>query len=365
MSTPARRTRALVLHDHPDEAEHLMAELWRAGCAAEWTRAATRAALEDALASPWELVISDYRLRELSALEALERVRARGCDAPFVIVSSSIGEERAIEAIKAGAQDFVLRERVWRLGAVVERELDLTEQRRTRARELRDHDGWQRDSEALVGMLGHDLRNPLAAIITGASVLVQMVPDSPKVATTAARIRRSADRMRLMIDQLLDFTRVRMGGGLPLAAAAMNLADACRAAIDESAGGADVRLEVLGEPQGVWDRARLVQAVACLVGNAVRHASAGAGVHVRLDGRDPATVALSVHDDGVIPPDVQATVFEPQHTTGRPRSPRSSGLGLGLFLAREAAHAHGGRIELRSAPDQGTTFTIVVPRHAR
>jgi len=220
MSTSGRSIRILVLDDIAEHAEHIVAASWRGGNTAEWKRAATPSQLLDVLATEiFDVVLSDYWLDGLSAIDALRMVRERMPDVPFIIVSGSIGEELAVDAIKQGAQDFVLKERLSRLSDVVSRELELVEKARAQAHDSQERDRTLRDSEMFIGVLSHDLRNPLGAIVTGAAVLSHLTIDLPKAGATITRILRSAERMRRMIDQRLDFTRVRMGGVLPLAPA--------------------------------------------------------------------------------------------------------------------------------------------------
>jgi signal transduction histidine kinase len=222
-----------------------------------------------------------------------------------------------------------------------------------------------RFSEMFVGVLGHDLRNPLSAISTAASHLLRRVGDE-KIARTVGRIVSSSDRMARMIDQLLDFTRVRLGRGLPLDLQSTDLGEVCRVALDElddQRAGRRVNLTVDGDPVGHWDVDRLGQLVSNLLGNALRHGTPGEPIDVHVDGT-AAEVRLEVANHGAVRPEILPVIFEPFRTTPDRKEAHSSGLGLGLFIARQIALAHGGSIEMKSTEGEGTRFTAIVPRRA-
>jgi signal transduction histidine kinase len=219
-----------------------------------------------------------------------------------------------------------------------------------------------RYNELFAGMLGHDLRNPLSAITTGANYIARL--DSGQKSTRAAtRILASAERMARMIEQLLDFTRIRVGGGLALAPVRLDLEEVCCRVKDElEAANPDraIVVEVLGDVVGDWDHDRLLQVFSNLVGNAIHHGVAGAPVSIRCDGTNAAFVTVSVHNDGVVPPEVLPVLFEPFR--GNTRYQRTRGLGLGLFITQQILSAHGATLEVVSEPATGTTFRLQLPR---
>jgi PAS domain S-box-containing protein len=219
-----------------------------------------------------------------------------------------------------------------------------------------------RFSETFVGILGHDLRNPLSGITTAASLLARRA-DSERVAKPATRILNSGRRMARMIDQLLDFTRIRLGKGLLLDPTDVDLEELCRVAIDEEVTPDNPRLDVkvAGDVTGSWDPDRLAQLVSNLLGNALAH-GAGGSVGLRLDGTDAARVVLELDNEGVIPPDVQAVMFEPFKESGDRKTERSSGLGLGLYISQQIVKSHGGTIEVKSSEGEGTRIIVSLPR---
>lgn len=220
-----------------------------------------------------------------------------------------------------------------------------------------------RFSEMFVGILGHDLRNPLGAI-TAAANLLEMRADNERIATPVSRIVASANRMDRMIGQLLDFTRIRVGQGLPLDRVRVDLSQLCRAIIDEiePVYRCPIELGSVGDVTGFWDRDRLSQLFSNLAANACQHGTAGS-VRTRLDGTARDVVRLEVINGGVIPEELLPVIFEPLRTSERhAKRAGSSGLGLGLFISQQIARAHDGAIHVESDEQRGTRFVVTLPR---
>jgi len=222
-----------------------------------------------------------------------------------------------------------------------------------------------RFGEMLVGVVGHDLRNPLSAI-TAAAGLLERRADSDTVMKPVRRIGASAHRMERMIAQLLDFTRIRLGGGLPLERTRVDLAEVSRSIIDElePVYRSRIVLQSNGDVTGVWDRDRLSQLLSNLTANACQHGTPGLPVDIVLDGSPSDIVRLEIRNGGVIPPDLLPVVFEPLRHRGNGGKKRGggSGLGLGLYITQEIAHAHGGTIQVESTKTAGTHFIVELPR---
>jgi PAS domain S-box-containing protein len=220
-----------------------------------------------------------------------------------------------------------------------------------------------RFNELFTGILGHDLRNPLGAIMA-AGQLVKKRSSDEKIVRPLERILNSGARMERMIDQLLDFTRVRVGHGIPLRPQAMDMVPLLKHVLDELDLANEhprLRLEVKGDAKGTWDPDRLSQVFSNLVANALEHGDIQRGVYVFLDGTAAETVRIRVHNMGAVPPESISGMFDPM-SGGAPRRARSQGLGLGLFITQEIARAHGGSIGVESSEAAGTTFTVLLPR---
>jgi len=218
------------------------------------------------------------------------------------------------------------------------------------------------------GALAHDLRNPLGAILTSAEVLAQTSDSGGAAERLAGQILGSGRRMKEMTDDLLDFTRTRLGGGLAMDLEAQDMAILAQLVADEvkaQARQCDVRLDVPQTLPGTWDGLRIQQMLSNLLGNALRYCASGSNVLLRAQAKGD-QVMVEVHNQGpAIPADLQRNLFNPLTRAAVPESKRSStGLGLGLYIARQIAEAHGGTIDLTSSEDQGTTFTVTLPRES-
>ncbi|HWO21257.1 MAG TPA: MEDS domain-containing protein [Kofleriaceae bacterium] len=217
-------------------------------------------------------------------------------------------------------------------------------------------------NEVFAGMLGHDLRNPLGAIAMGASYIAR-ASTSEKITRSAARILSSTERMSRMIEQLLDFSRTRVGSALSLQPVRLDLGELATRVKEELEAihpEGSVALELEGSAVGAWDYERLLRVLSTVIGNAIAYGTAGHPVTVRIDGRAPDRVLVSVHNAGAMPADVLAVLFEPFRGTSRHR--HTQGLGLGLFIAKQIVRAHDGAIEAASGEATGTTLRISLPR---
>ncbi len=182
------------------------------------------------------------------------------------------------------------------------------------------------------------------------------------------RIVRSARRMNEMVRDLLDFTRGRLGSGVPVTRAAMDLASVVRQAAEEvTATRPDrvIAVDTAGDLHGAWDAARTSQVLTNLVGNAVQHGAAQTPVRVTARG-EPGAVVLQIHNRGLaIPATELPGLFSPlkRLRVGEKSAARHDGsLGLGLYIAERIVTAHGGAIAVTSSADAGTTFTVRLPR---
>jgi signal transduction histidine kinase len=173
--------------------------------------------------------------------------------------------------------------------------------------------------------------------------------------------------MGRMISDLLDFARGRSADGIPIVREALDVDDLCAEIVDElrlSHPERQIESTVTGPTSGEWDRDRLAQAIANVLANAILYGAAGTAVRLRIAG-DDTSVTLSVNNQGeIIEPLEIPKLFDP-YLRGRHgrASPHARGLGLGLFITKQIVVAHGGTIRATSAKEEGTTFTIVLPRH--
>lgn len=218
-------------------------------------------------------------------------------------------------------------------------------------------------AEQMMGIVSHDLRNPLSTIQMSSALLKKSKLGSGQLATVD-RITRVAEHSSRLIADLLDFTAIQLGSGIPVALAPFDL----HAVISDCVGdlsmafpGSVIKHESHGAGHCAADAARLTQLVSNLVGNAVAYGAPGQAITVTTDIR-PQSFSIEVHNEGhPIPQDLQRDLFLPMSrgtTSGASRS-----VGLGLFIVAEIAKAHGGSVAVNSAHGRGTSFTATFPVH--
>jgi PAS domain S-box-containing protein len=239
--------------------------------------------------------------------------------------------------------------------------LDITERKRAEVARTEE----SRFRERFMGILGHDLRTPLTAIVLAAAVLAQRANPTEHEIKALTRITSAAERMRRMIVDLLDLTRSRLGGGLPIHPRPVDLGAVCGQVLDELRAAhptQTIAFTCHGDAQGTWDPDRLSQVIINLTENALDFSPPGAPVRVEVEG-EGGDVHLSVNNQGpIIPLELRTVVFDPFRRGADHERTSRSGLGLGLFIAREIVSAHGGSIDVASDGEHGTTFTFRLPR---
>jgi two-component system sensor histidine kinase/response regulator len=318
-------------------------------------------ALELLLDHEIALALIDVQMPEMDGFELAELMRGieRTRHVPIIFVTAANRElQRVFQGYDAGAVDFLFKPVEPRiLKHKTETFFQLWRQRQALAETLRLN-------EELIAVVGHDLRNPLEVILMTAELLREKTQDAD-VMKSAQRLHRSGTRMRQIIDELLDMTRARLGGGIPIQRRPADLLAIAKTSVSEAEAAHPARhieLRHEGDLRGEWDAGRLEQVLSNLIGNALRHGSQGTPVLVTvLDEGDH--VALSVHNEGHIAPTLLPRVFEPFQASRDSRA-KGEGLGLGLYIVQQLVFAHEGTAEVRSLPSDGTTFLIRLPRTA-
>jgi PAS domain S-box-containing protein len=225
----------------------------------------------------------------------------------------------------------------------------------------------EREAEAfqrhVFGIVGHDLRGPLSAMMTAAKLLARGEDVTARQVRLLARLQSSAERMEEIIRVLLDYAQIRGGHALPIHRRRCDVAEICRRVADEceaANAGREVRCTGAGEAIAEVDPDRVAQVVSNLVSNALAYSPRDSRVELRW-GTSGAAVSIDVTNLGPpIPPDLMPRLFEPFRRGEIER--RGGGLGLGLFIARGIVEGHGGSIEVTSAEGAGTVFRVVLPR---
>jgi signal transduction histidine kinase len=217
-----------------------------------------------------------------------------------------------------------------------------------------------------VGTLVHDFHDPLVAVNNSAQALVMRGKLDGGQLTLVSQIETGTSRISRLVSDLIDAVRIRLDKGMPIAPAPMDMGTAVQEAAKEAQAaypGRKISIETSGDLAGEWDRARVGQVLANLIGNAVLHGSENSPIAVAAKGTGR-EVILSVHNAGAIPPDVVATVFDPlpRGEDENRIQDENARLDLGLFITKGIVTAHGGTITVTSSEEEGTAFTAHLPR---
>jgi signal transduction histidine kinase len=228
-----------------------------------------------------------------------------------------------------------------------------------------------RSRQMFLAILGHDLRNPLHSIMMAADALGAEAGPGTESSQMTSRISASVHAMARMIGDLSDFTGTGLGAALSVEPKPMDLKPLCQEVVDEMRSAFParaLRFQAHGaDLSGEWDAARLRQVVSNLLGNAFQHGGDGTPIDVTLSAHG-SDVQIAVRNEGPpIPRNAMATIFDPLvrgDSAPESRKHRRPGsIGLGLYIAREVAVAHGGTIGVASSAEAGTVFTVTLPRH--
>jgi two-component system sensor histidine kinase/response regulator len=325
-------------------------------------------ALELLLVHDVALAFLDVQMPEMDGFELAELMRGseRTRHVPIIFVTAGVHDQyRLFKGYDTGAVDFLYKPidpHILKSKADVF--FQLYRQKQQLARQLEELTTTLRLNELFTAVLGHDLRNPLSAILNSANLLERISTDDV-VRQSATRMLNSGRRMSRMIDDMLDLTRARLGGGIPLRRQETDFGQLVQRVIQEhqvSSPDRTFQINQEGSLSGYWDADRLAQVTSNLIGNALEHGESREAILVNLNGTPTDAVTLAVTNSGVVPPEVLPHLFDP-FRGGQRHVGRSDGLGLGLFIVQQIVLAHGGQVDVKS--DSGrTTFSVRLPRRA-
>jgi two-component system cell cycle sensor histidine kinase/response regulator CckA len=377
-----RPVNVLMVEDSDDDAQLLRRELQRQGFELDVTRVDTGPGLRSALVSKdWDVVISDHNMPGFSGDEALRLVKLFDPDLPFIVVSGTRGEEHAVEAMRGGASDFIVKSRLHRLAPAVERELlasALRAEQRRIANALEEsqrqlHESQQLEAVGrLAGGVAHDFNNLVAAILSYADLILQSLPPGDAHRDDVEEIKRAGRHAAELTRQLVAFSRQQI-----LNRTVINLNDVILDDVGllQRLAGPSVTIVTELHP-ALWltkaDRTQIEQVLMNLTTNArdampeggrltittgnVVIAAASSGPQPNVPGQ---YVRLNVSDTGLgIPDDIRSKIFDPFFTT----KDLGKGTGLGLASVYGIVRQSGGTIRVDSEVNRGTTFTIHLPR---
>jgi signal transduction histidine kinase len=374
-----RKLRVLLVEDLEEDAVLVLRALRQGGYAPDHLRVTSERELREALQrESWDLVISDYSLPGFNAPSALRIVRAGASDIPFIIVSGTVGEDLTVAAMKAGANDYVMKDKLARLSVSVDRELREAHERREsraaqQAAELATREKERADAANLaksrfLANMSHELRTPLNAII-GFSELIEAGAAGPltdKQQEFINYVLSGGRHLLALISDILDLSKVEAGKmdlvlePTSLAEVASSVCTAVRPLVDKQ----DITLALdIPEdfPRMTADPTRLKQMLYNLVSNAIKFTDRGG--RVTLTARvlpDALSIAVSDSGHGISSEDLPR-LFQEFEQLGRSGREREEGTGLGLVLTKRLVEQHGGSIDVESVVGLGTTFTMRMP----
>ncbi len=340
-----------------------------------WAKGLSKKDLRDHAVELIDAIVSDMRSAQSGHQQS---EKAKGHDRGGAL--SGVGKKHAIDRLEGGLKLDQLVSEFRALRASVLRLWDPTE-RDSKGEMIRFNEAidetlaesavWYTEKmaqtrEQFLDILGHDLRNPLNAIVVGATMLTKSDALDVKEVGVATRILNSGRRMNRMVGDLLDLTRTRLGVGIPITAKPMDLTPVCQQVVAELEAihpDCQMQFESKGDLHGEWDSDRLTQVISNLVANALQYGCEDGAVRVVAQAHADAVV-VRVHNEGPpISKDAVKKIFEPMTRQPAPKGDKHpTGLGLGLYIAREIVTAHGGTIAVTSDKKEGTTFTVRIPR---
>lgn len=219
-----------------------------------------------------------------------------------------------------------------------------------------------------LGILGHDLTNPIGAASMCGQIMIAKGTLDPKMRILAAQIIDSTARANIIISDLLDFTRAGIGSGLNVVKVKDDMRQTAQRLVDEMLAlsrNREINLNIKGITSGEWDVARIGQLFSNLIGNALQYSYEGTPINITVDGTDRDEIKLMFQNEGIpIPSDKMARIFDAltRATSEGEERIGATNLGLGLYITREIVTSHKGNISVTSSKEGGTTFTVALPR---
>jgi len=364
--------RVLILEDSEFDAELVLYELRRAGYEPDCRRVDNEADYVSCLSTDLDIVLADYSMPQFSALLALHLMKKQGMDIPLIVVTGTVGEEAVAECMRQGARDYLLKDRLGRLGSAVERVLQEKrlndEKKRIEAEKenlIQKLEAQNAELERFAYTVSHDLKAPLVTINGFLSYLIDdaAAGNKDRLQYDIQRIASAVDRMNNLLTDLLELSRI---GRLTNPPENISLEELLREVMEQVEGNLkekDVQVEIAQELPAVYgDRQRLLEVFQNLIENAAKYMGDQTDPRIEIgqQGEDAerGQPIFYVKDNGIgISPEFHERIFGLFNKLDA----QSDGTGIGLALVKRIIEVHGGRVWLESKVGKGTVFYFTLP----
>ena len=371
-----RELNLLLVEDNEDDALLLLNELRYAGFDINnHERVQSELTLREALNNrDWDVIISDYTMPGFDGLRALSIVRETGQDIPFILISGMIGEETAVAALKAGANDYLLKDRLSRLPKAVQKELDDAQQRRKLRETQRElakakaaADLANRRKSQVLAFVAHEFKNPLQAITLFADLMQDQVYGAlnDRQQGSVRNIQMATQHLKNLVNDILDIAAIEAGqiklniNGFSLDA----MLDHVLVLTRELANQQNIHIMMKNNAPDLvmhGDERRLRQVFINLISNAVKYSPKNTQITVDVSQPEPEVCHIKVSDQGIgLSPDELNQLFREFYRVQK--SAHIEGVGLGLALTKTLVELHHGSIKVDSEQGIGSTFTVILP----
>lgn len=367
--------KVLIVEDSEQDTSLLIRELVKSGYSPIHKRVDTDLDMQAALDSEnWDIVLSDYVMPHFSGLGSIRLVRQKNPELPLIIISGQIGEDTAVEAMKAGAHDYIVKGKLKRLGPAIERELEESANRRQRKKaeqelavkeeELRLSKKIDAIKDEFIGMVSHELKTPMA-IITGSLRVAETKGVTPEQASELIHNAvTSAEELAAMVDNLLELSRYQ-SHRINLHTEQTQIVPIMQSVAQRLRDKSDKHRLIVDAPANLTattiDPIRIERVLHNLVDNAIKYSPDGGEVKItgNIQGNE---FVISVSDQGIgIIKEDQGKLFQKFQRLDIQSQYNIAGVGLGLRVCHILVEAHGGKIWVESQKGQGSTFSFTLP----
>ena len=364
--------RVLILEDSELDAELVLYELRRAGYEPDWHRVDKEVDYLNSLSTDLDVILADYSISmpQFNALRALRLMKERGLDVPFIIVTGTMGEEAVAECMREGARDYLLKDRLGRLGSAIEHALQEKqlndEKKRIEAEKenlIQKLEAQNAELERFTYTVSHDLKAPLVTISGFLSHLVEdtATGNTDRIKYDIQRIANAVDRMNSLLKDLLDLSRVGRLTNPPENISLENLLHEVMEQVEGSLNEKNVQVQVARELPDVYgDRQRLMEVFQNLIENAAKYMGDQTHplVQIGQQGEEGDKPIFYVKDNGI---GITSEYHERIFGLFNKLDAQSEGTGIGLTLVKRIIEIHGGRIWVESEAGKGSTFYFTLP----